>query len=92
MGADDLISLNPTAGVVGASVEITGANFGSDPGASTVTFNGTSSTPTLWTDTRIVVPVPSGATSGPVVITVGGVATTGDVFTVIAQTGLGGNG
>lgn len=92
MAADDLVSLAPTSGVVGTAVEITGANFGTDQGASTVTFNGTSATPTLWTDSRIVVPVPSGATSGPIVVTVGGVATTGDVFTVISQAGLGGNG
>jgi hypothetical protein len=38
----------------------------------TVTFNGTSATPTAWSDTSITAPVPPGATNGPVVVTVSG--------------------
>ena len=39
-------------------------------------------TPTNWTDTQIFVPVPNGATSGPVVVTVNGQASNGFEFTV----------
>src|SRR5207253_7196183 len=71
-----------TSGLVGASVTITGANFGATQGTSTVTFNGTAATPTSWSATSIVAPVPSGATTGNVVVTVGGVASNGVSFTV----------
>src|SRR5436309_8895060 len=69
-----ITSLNPTSGVLGTSVTITGANFGASQGTSTVTFNGIGATPTSWSATSIVVPVPSGATTGNVVVTVGGIA------------------
>src|SRR5260370_31252720 len=65
-------SLSPTSGPVGTSVTITGANFGATLGTSTVTFNGKAATPTSWSATSIVVPVPTGATTGNVVVTVGG--------------------
>jgi hypothetical protein len=65
---------NPVNGPVGTSIKIVGNNFGSTQGASTVTFNGTTATPTSWSNTQIFAPVPSGATTGPIVVTVGGVA------------------
>src|SRR5271157_1284287 len=80
--APGITSLNPTSGLVGASVTITGANFGATQGTSTVTFNGTAATPTSWNGTGIVAPVPAGATTGNVVVTVGGVASNGVTFTV----------
>ena len=80
--APSLTSLSPTSGVVGTSVTINGANFGSTKGSSTVTFNGTTATPTSWSSTSIVVPVPNGATTGNVVVTVGGVASNGLPYTV----------
>jgi len=64
--------LNPISGPRGTSVTITGTNFGASVGASTVTFNGVPGTSTSWSDTSIVVPVPFGATSGNVLVTVGG--------------------
>jgi len=75
--------LSPTSGLVGTSVTISGANFGTAQGSSTVKFNGTTATPTSWRGTSIVVPVPSGATTGNVVVTVGGVASNGDMFFVL---------
>jgi hypothetical protein len=58
-------NLSPTSGPVGATVTITGTNFGPTPGNSTITFNGTAAVLTLWSASGIVVPVPNGATSRP---------------------------
>jgi len=83
--APTITNLNPTSGAVGTSVTITGTNFGATQGSSTVTFNGTPTNPTSsanWSATSIVVPVPAGATTGNVVVTVGGVASNGVLFTV----------
>jgi hypothetical protein len=77
-----LTSLTPAAGPVGTSVTIAGTNFGTTQGTSTVKFNGTTATPTSWSATSIVVPVPSGATTGTVVVTVNGQASNGLTFTV----------
>ena len=77
-----ITGLNPTSGLTGSSVTITGANFGATQGTSTVKFNGTTATPTSWTATSIVAPVPAGATTGNVLVTVGGVISNGVNFTV----------
>src|SRR5262249_39548808 len=79
-------TINPSSGSVGQAVTISGSNFGALQGSSTVMFNGTLATPTpgTWTNTSIAVPVPNGATTGPVVVTVGGVASNGVSFTVTA--------
>ncbi len=84
--APSITSLNPTSGLVGTSVTIAGANFGATQGTSTVKFNGTTATPTNWSATSIVVQVPAGATTGNVVVMVGGVASNGVGFTVVADT------
>ncbi|WP_287155549.1 IPT/TIG domain-containing protein [Candidatus Solincola tengchongensis] len=62
----------PSAAWPGIPVTIQGTDFGpmQVPGVCTVTFNGVDAgTAILWTDTYIVVVVPEGATSGPVVVT-----------------------
>ncbi len=69
--APSISSLSQTSGSVGTAVTITGTNFGATQGTSTVKFNGTAGTPTAWSGTSITVPVPSGATTGNVVVTVG---------------------
>src|SRR5262249_36977082 len=65
------------------SVTVTGTGFGNSlaQGASTVTFNGVPSIPTTWGSTSFTVPVPSGASAGNVVVTVGGQASNGMPFT-----------
>jgi hypothetical protein len=78
--------LNPASGAVGTSVTITGTNFGASQTYGTVTFNGTAAAPTSWSAMSIVVPVPAGATSGNVVVTVSGVASNGVPFTVTTGT------
>ena len=80
--APKITALSPTAGPVGTSVTITGSGFGSTQGTSTVTFNGTAASPTSWSATSITAPVPGGATTGLVVVSVGGVASNGVLFTV----------
>src|SRR5215467_3497622 len=77
-----ITSLTPNSGPVGTSVAIAGNYFGATQGSSTVTFNGMATTPTGWSATSITAPVPSGATTGNVVVTVGGVASNGVLFTV----------
>jgi hypothetical protein len=73
-------NVSPDGGAVGTSITISGSNFGSTQGNSTVSFNGTTSTSTSWSPTTIVVPVPSGATAGNIVVSVGGVASNGYGF------------
>jgi hypothetical protein len=81
-----ITSLNPASGLVGTSVTIVGANFGATQGTSTVKFNGTAATATSWSAASITAAVPSGATTGNVVVTVGGVVSNGVSFTVQADT------
>jgi IPT/TIG domain len=83
----NITSLNPNAGAVAAPVTIAGTNFGATQGTSTVTFNGTSATPTSWSATSIAVQVPAGATTGSVVVTVSGQASNGVTFTVTVAGG-----
>src|SRR2546429_675270 len=78
-----ITNLSVMSGAVGTPVTITGTNFGSTQGSSTVTFNGTATTPTNWSATSITVPVPSGATTGNVVVNAGGAASNGVAFTVL---------
>jgi len=81
--APSIIGLSVSSGPVGTPVSITGTNFGQTQGTSTVTFNGTLAKST-WSATDILTAVPSGATTGNVVVTVGGVASNGVGFTVTA--------
>jgi Bacterial Ig domain/IPT/TIG domain/Family of unknown function (DUF6298)/Putative collagen-binding domain of a collagenase len=80
--APSITTLNPASGVVGTSVTISGANFGATRGSSTVQFNGVATTPSTWSANSVAAPVPSGATTGTVVVTVGSVASNGVGFTV----------
>src|SRR6202034_1860520 len=75
-------SLSPTSGAVGAAVTVTGTNFGSTQGSSTVQFNGTTATITSWSATSIKTTVPTGATTGNVVVHASGVNSNGSSFTV----------
>jgi hypothetical protein len=79
-----LTSILPTDGVVGMQVQINGTGFGEVQGSSTILLNGTAAIATSWSDTRIVVIVPSGAISGPFSATVGGQIAYSSSFTVAA--------
>ncbi len=69
---------------MGTLVDITGADFGSNQGSSTVTFNGFTAPVISWSGALIKAVVPDGATSGNVVVTVGGKASNGVNFDVTA--------
>jgi hypothetical protein len=85
--APAITSLTPSSGPIGTSVIIAGTGFGATQGTSTVTFGGISATPTSWSNTNIVVPVPSGVALGaiPVIVSVPGAGTSNSAtFTVVA--------
>jgi hypothetical protein len=78
-----ITSLTPVAGSVGTAVTISGSGFGAaEATGSTITFNGTPSTPIFWSATSIVVDVPTKATTGNLVVTVSGASSLGQSFTV----------
>ncbi len=83
-GPPNVSGISPSSGVAGASVTISGSNFGAPTGSNTVTFNGTQASVANWSGSAIVVKVPSGATTGNVVVTIGGDASNGVKFTVVA--------
>jgi hypothetical protein len=84
-----LTSATPGTGHVGDGVTIVGTDFGATQGTSTVKFNGTTATPTSWTNTSIAVPVPTSATTGNIVVTVANQTSNGIAFTVTVPTRLG---
>jgi RHS repeat-associated protein len=85
-------SLSPTSGEVGLSVTISGTNFGTYQGPSTVTFGGVAANATSWTPTQILATVPNGAVSGNVVVTVAGAASNAVQFTVSSSGPVWSNG
>src|SRR4029453_16766588 len=79
----EVTSVSPTSAPIGSTVTIAGSGFGASQGSSTVTFNGVAATASAWSSTSVTVNVPAGATTGPVVVTVGGQASNGVGFTVL---------
>jgi len=78
-----IISVVPDGAVAGATVAIQGACFGATQDASTVTFNGAAALITSWQRSSLVVSVPAGATSGPVLVTVNGIASNPATFSIV---------
>jgi RHS repeat-associated protein len=76
-------SLSPSSAGISSSVTISGSNFGSTQGSSTVSFNGVSASVTSWGTTSVTVTVPSSATTGYLVMTVGGVTSNDVLFTLL---------
>lgn len=78
-----IVSFLPISGPIGTTVIITGTNFDTTPANNVVMFNGTAATVTASTSTSITATVPTGATTGPISVTVGGnTATSATNFTV----------
>jgi Tol biopolymer transport system component len=76
-----ITSLSPTSGPVGTVVTISGTNFGTAFGI--ITINGMNASIISWSDTQIKTAVPSGASTGPVVVhKEGGLDSNAVTFTV----------
>lgn len=69
VGAVAILTVTPAAGPVGTEVVLTGVGFGATPGENTVSFNGTPASVLSAAPNRLVVTVPPGATTGPIVVT-----------------------
>ena len=78
--APAISSLSPASGAVGTAVMISGTNFGATQGTSTVKFNGTAASRRAGARRASRCPCRAGATTGNVVVTVGGVASNGISF------------
>ncbi len=83
-----IIEFTPNQGPIGQSVTIYGTGFSATPGSNTVTFNGTSATVSSATVNKLVVTVPSGATTGTIAVTSpNGSASSADSFSVGSAVG-----
>jgi hypothetical protein len=78
-----ITTINPTSGLPGSNVTITGTNFNGSPAANTVKFNGVAATVSTASSTELVVVVPGTATTGAVSVEVNGISVSGPTFTVI---------
>jgi YD repeat-containing protein len=78
-----IFNFTPSRGPVTTKVTIQGQGFSANPTGNTVRFNGTSAAVTAATATTLAVTVPTGATTGPISVEVGGATTTSSqTFTV----------
>ncbi len=68
--APAITGVSATTGSVGSQVTITGTGFGSTQGSSVVTLNGQSTTVNSWSATSVTVTIPSGASTGYLVVSV----------------------
>jgi RHS repeat-associated protein len=82
VNVDDYSGLTTHSGTIGEALQVNGGGFGASQGNSTVTFGGTPATVNNWTANSLYTTVPSGATTGNLVVTVGGLASNGYSFTV----------
>ena len=90
----EITSIDPTSGIVGADVTISGQHFGSTPADNEITFLGAENDPSddkiavisTANTTQIVVRVPDDAMTGKISVTVGGETTTSSqVFTILVE-------
>jgi uncharacterized repeat protein (TIGR03803 family) len=80
VGLGPFVETQTTSGKVGAAVKILGTDL---TGATSVTFNGEAAAFTVVSGSEITTKVPTGATSGPVVVvTPGGTLTSNVIFRV----------
>jgi RHS repeat-associated protein len=80
--APSITGLSPSSGPVGTLVTITGSNFGTTQGSSTIALNGTTAVVVSWGATSISATVPSGASSGAFSVTVNGTPASSSSFTI----------
>jgi hypothetical protein len=84
-GSVHIAGVSPSSGHPATLVTITGDGLGSQTPWNSITFNGTVATPTQWSDTAITVPVPAGAATGYIVVTLTGTASDQVWFVVTSQ-------
>lgn len=65
-----ITSVSATTGSVGSQVVISGSNFGVTQGSGVVLLNGAFATTSSWSGTSITITIPTGANSGPLVVSV----------------------
>jgi RHS repeat-associated protein len=75
-------AVTPASAPVGGTVTVTGTGFGALQNGSQVQFNGLSGNVTSWSATSVTLTVPSGATSGPLLVAEDGVNSNSVSFTV----------
>jgi hypothetical protein len=80
-----IVLASPLSGPVGTTVTIAGTNFGTPQPSSTVSFNGVQAAIVSWTANQILATVPTGATSGDIVVSVNGVNSNGYPFAVTSS-------
>jgi RHS repeat-associated protein len=68
--APSIAGVSETTGSVGSQIVISGSGFGSTQSGSVVTLNDAVVTINSWSSTSIVVTIPTGATSGPLMVSV----------------------
>jgi YD repeat-containing protein len=78
----------PTQGEAGTQVTIEGQGFSISPASNTVSFNGTPATVLSASAAQIVTTVPTGATTGPISVTVNGQTTTSAAAFVVDSNGM----
>ena len=79
-----IFNFTPEQGGIGTTVTIQGQHFSAIPSSDIVKFNGTTAVVTAATSNSLTGTVPSGATTGPISVTVGSsTATTTTNFTVV---------
>ena len=78
----NIASLSPTSGGAGASVTITGTNFGATQGTGKVWLGSTYATVVSWSDTSVVATVASNSTSGTAQVQQGGAWSNAVTFNV----------
>lgn len=73
-----ITAVSPDHAPINGTVTVTGTSFGdTQGGGSTVTLNGTTMTPSAWSNTSVSFPIPAGASSGAIVVTINGWQTNG---------------
>ncbi len=65
-----ITSISASTGLIGSQVQIYGTGFGGSEGSIIVTLNGALVTVNAWSATSVTVTIPTGATSGPLAISV----------------------
>jgi len=75
----------PGGAVPGGTITISGTGFSPTPSQNTVTFNGVAGTVVSASAIQLMVTVPAGATTGPLVVTTPAGSDTSDTFTVGAS-------